>query len=155
LPFIEQEALYKKFKLDEPWDSPHNKKLIPLMPKIYAPPMVGKPAKAGHTYYQVFTGKDTPFVHGARGPGITSFPDGLSNTALVVEAGELVPWTKPEDVVYDPKKPIPRLGGLFKEGFHVLLADGSIRVIGRKAKERGLRLLITPADGMVINDKDL
>src|SRR5262249_34008276 len=27
LPFIEQEALYKKFKLDEPWDSPHNKKL--------------------------------------------------------------------------------------------------------------------------------
>lgn len=24
LPFIGQEALYKQFKLEEPWDSPHN-----------------------------------------------------------------------------------------------------------------------------------
>src|SRR5262249_7254639 len=38
LPFIEEEALYRQFKLDEPWDSPHNKKLIPLMPKTYAAP---------------------------------------------------------------------------------------------------------------------
>ena len=27
LPYIEQEALYKQFKLDEPWDSDTNKKL--------------------------------------------------------------------------------------------------------------------------------
>ena len=26
------------------------------------------------------------------------FPDGTSNTFLVVEAGEPVPWTKPEDL---------------------------------------------------------
>jgi hypothetical protein len=24
LPFIEQQALYRQFKLDEPWDGPHN-----------------------------------------------------------------------------------------------------------------------------------
>src|SRR5262245_23181706 len=28
LPFLEQKALYEKFKLDEPWDSKHNKKLL-------------------------------------------------------------------------------------------------------------------------------
>src|SRR5205814_6093315 len=28
LPFIEQVNLYKQFRLDEPWDSEHNKKLI-------------------------------------------------------------------------------------------------------------------------------
>ena len=27
LPYLEQIPLYNKFKLDEPWDSPHNKAL--------------------------------------------------------------------------------------------------------------------------------
>src|SRR5205085_6609675 len=36
LPYIDHDALYKEFKLDEPWDSDHNKKLIPLMPRQYA-----------------------------------------------------------------------------------------------------------------------
>jgi len=35
LPYIEQDALYRQFKLDEPWDSDHNKKLMAQMPKIY------------------------------------------------------------------------------------------------------------------------
>ncbi len=35
LPFLEQDNLYRQFKLDEPWDSEHNKKLISKMPKIY------------------------------------------------------------------------------------------------------------------------
>ena len=34
LPFVEGEALYRQFKLDEPWDSPHNKKLIARMPAV-------------------------------------------------------------------------------------------------------------------------
>jgi hypothetical protein len=164
LPFIEEGALFKKFKLDEPWDSPHNKKLIPLMPKVFAPPMVGKPAKAGHTFYQVFTGNDAIFdprltrAGGGTlqiGPRIFTIKDGTSNTALVVEAGEPVPWTKPEDIAYDPKKPLPKLGGLFKECFQVAMADGSVRIIGRKAKEKALRALITPAGGEIMNWKDL
>src|SRR5205823_6071723 len=54
LPFIEQDALYREFKLDEPWDSDHNKKLIAKMPKVFAPP-AGEKVAAGYTYYQMFT----------------------------------------------------------------------------------------------------
>src|SRR5206468_579294 len=36
LPFLEQGPLYQQFKLDEPWDSKHNKKLIAKMPEIFA-----------------------------------------------------------------------------------------------------------------------
>ena len=36
LPYIEQENLYRQFKLDEPWDSEHNKKLVKSMPKVFA-----------------------------------------------------------------------------------------------------------------------
>ena len=32
LPGLEQGNLYKQFRLDEPWDSPHNLTLLPLMP---------------------------------------------------------------------------------------------------------------------------
>jgi hypothetical protein len=36
--------------------------------------------------------------------------DGKDYTLLAVEAAEAVPWTKPVDLVYDPKQPIPPLG---------------------------------------------
>ena len=39
LPYLEQEALYKQFHLDEPWDSPHNRTLIARMPTVYRCPM--------------------------------------------------------------------------------------------------------------------
>ena len=39
LPYLEQEALYKEFHLDEPWDSPHNRTLIARMPAVYRCPM--------------------------------------------------------------------------------------------------------------------
>jgi len=38
LPYVEQNELYKEFHLDEPWDSEHNKKLIPRMPVVYRTP---------------------------------------------------------------------------------------------------------------------
>src|SRR5262249_52037192 len=37
LPFLEQGNLYQQFKLNEPWDSPHNRTLLTRMPPVYAP----------------------------------------------------------------------------------------------------------------------
>src|SRR5207248_5784084 len=55
LPYIEQDNLYKQFKLDEPWDSDNNKKLIAKMPPVYAMPGKSKPGDTD-TYYRVFVG---------------------------------------------------------------------------------------------------
>lgn len=38
LPFLNAASLYNEFKLDEPWDSAHNKKLIAQMPAVFACP---------------------------------------------------------------------------------------------------------------------
>jgi hypothetical protein len=157
LPYIEEDTLYKEFHLDEAWDSAHNKKLVARMPKAYGLPG-DKIKPAGHTYYRVFTGSDAAFpspkgLAGALtlGRRLTGFADGTSNTLLVVEAGEAVPWTKPDELAYDAKKPLPKLGGLFREGFHVTVADGSTRFISKKIDEKLLRALITPAGGEVID----
>jgi hypothetical protein len=144
LPFIEQQDLYKEFKMEEPWDSPHNKKLLARMPKTFAPAR-GSTKEPYSTYYQVFVGKDAPF-DGLKSPRIPiSFPDGTSNTFLIVEAGEAVPWPKPEDIPYAADKPVPKLGGLFPDGFHAAFVDGTIRFIPKDTEEKTIRALITPA----------
>src|SRR4051794_32667612 len=61
LPFIEQDDLYKQFRLDEPWDSPHNRRLLPKMPKLYAPFDGSRTTQPHTTFYQVFVGKGTAF----------------------------------------------------------------------------------------------
>src|SRR5262249_12689161 len=79
LPFIEEEKLYKEFKLDEPWDSPHNKKLIAKMPKVFAgaPVKAGDPEPASNTTpYQVFMGPGTPFPMPNSKVRLTDITDG-------------------------------------------------------------------------------
>jgi hypothetical protein len=71
---------------------------------------------------------------------------------MVVEAGEAVPWTKPEELNYDPKKTLPKLGGLCKDGFHALFADGAVYFLKKKIDADVLRLFITRNDGQPVAD---
>jgi hypothetical protein len=134
LPYLEQQALYKEFRLDEPWDSPHNKKLATQTPIPFGMGDDGP----GLTCFQVLVGPGTAFEK----PGLTlkDFPDGLADAILVVEAREPVPWSKPADVAYDPNGPLPNFGGRFtistrflhckfggRPCFNVCFGDGSRR----------------------------
>jgi hypothetical protein len=147
LAYIEDD-LYKEFHLDEPWDSPHNIALLPRMPGLYAPPD-HKRSKVPpyHTVCHVFVGMGAAFEgrEGLRFP--QDFPDGVSNTLLLVEAGEPVPWTKPEDLAYDPDGPLPNLRCLFSDGFRARMGDGSGRFVSKKASEASLRAAITRNGG--------
>ena len=153
LPYIEEGNLYNQFKLDEAWDSDNNKKLIAKLPKIYGPIRVK--AKEGETFYQVFTGEKAPFGPNNKPQLPKSFPDGTSNTGLVYEAADPVIWTKPVDLVFDEKKPLPKLGGLFDGVFHVAIADGSVIRCKKNPDETELKRLIMPADGYVVDIKKL
>jgi prepilin-type processing-associated H-X9-DG protein len=147
LPYIEQDALYREFKLDEPWDSEANKKLIEKIPPIYVP--VRGRAEKGMTFYQAFDGK-----HGWLKPGVTlptGFPDGTSNTFMVAEAGKPVIWTKPDDMGFDGKT-VPTLGGMFDGRFQVVFADGHVQRFKKDTDKDVLKLLIDPADGIPVPD---
>lgn len=148
LPFIEQENLYRQFKLDEPWDSENNKKLIPLMPKTYATPLMA--AEPGKTFYKVFVGGGAIFTKQFPKYTIANIPDGSSNTIMVAEGGDPVIWTKPDDFEFDPQKPLPRIAAPGRPGFNVLLADGSTRFVSITVPESTLKLLIQADDGMII-----
>lgn len=161
LPYLNQKELYDQFKLDEPWDSEHNKKLIPRMPKVFVVP-TAKQAKPGFTYYQTFVGKKgvgtRPMLQDGdpKGLSINGITDGISLTIMVAEASEAVEWTKPSDLLFDSDAKLPALGGHFIGGFNAAMGDGVARFFTTTIDEKRLKALITANGGeeVTLDDQD-
>lgn len=149
LPYIEQDNLYKQFKLDEPWDSEHNKKLAMAIPKTYLLPGDQQKHALPSTYYRVFYGNDAMFDL-KKGTTFAQITDGLSNTIMVVEAADAVPWTKPDELEYDPNK-APKLGFHFGDRCNVLFGDGAVHALKKNIDANVLHLLIQRSDGKPVN----
>jgi hypothetical protein len=147
LPYLGENNLYNRFRLNEPWDSPNNIQLAPLMPKVYKLPQDSNSA-SDQTHYQVFVGNGAAFDP-TKGFRISvDFPDGLANTILIVEAAPSVTWTKPDDITFDPGKPIaPLLSDVYRSGCNVLLGDGSVRPVLLSTPDSTLKAAITRNGG--------
>ena len=151
LPYLEDGDLYEQFRLDEPWDSEHNLKLVERMPAVYGDPSAPELAARGLTAVQVLTGKATPFPVPDRNPRLAGISDGMSNTLAIVEAmpDNAVPWSKPDDIEFDPEQPLAgvgnprRQGGLFVAG----MMDGSVRIRTPDIDPEVFKALVTPSGG--------
>ncbi len=150
LPFLDANALYQRFKLDEPWDSPNNLPLLSQMPRVFALP--GRPG-GSKTCYQVFVGPHTPWDANGRALfNLANMPDGTSNTMLIAEGANLVDWTKPDDMHLGPGiDPRTLLGGnVDNDSFYAAMADGVVLRVSRGINLQTLRNAIDPADGNVL-----
>jgi hypothetical protein len=154
LPYLGETTLYEAFRLDEPWDSPHNLALLPRMPSAYKVPV--RQDEPFTTPFLVFVGPGAAFEEGREMSFLNDFPRGPGNTVLVVEARTAVPWTKPEDFLYAPGEPLPSLGPLLSPWFGrqgreiqsitVCMADGTQLVVantpgGRADVQRAIQRL--------------
>jgi prepilin-type processing-associated H-X9-DG protein len=146
LPYMEQDQLYKQFKLDEPWDSPSNKPLVAQMPKVYECPSWTEPPGSGTSIYQVLIGPGTLFEK-AEGIPLSDVADGPSNTLMVVETRAPIPWTQPSGLEYAPKSPIKGLGSKHPGGFNAAFGDGSVHFIKDSIAESTLEALVTRNGG--------
>jgi WD40 repeat protein/serine/threonine protein kinase len=175
LPFLENDALFKQFRLDEPWDSEHNKSLIEKMPAVYASPAL-KPEQheKGLTSYLAPLSRQPPVVLQSSDKGnqslrsdevemvfdrlpsarIAEVIDGLSNTIALVEVNPqaAVIWSKPDDLLIDNSDPMQDLVGQCDNGFYALLLDGSVRFIRNSLNRKTFRNLLEMNDGQTIGE---
>lgn len=142
LPHLQLQHLYDEYRLNEPWDSPHNRKLLAKLPHVFRNPM--DPGDSTKTAYFVFTGPETVFPNG-KGTHIKDIVDGTSSTLMIVEAKRDIPWTKPEDIPYDAKKPFSTVGGYYDKGFFAASCAGSTYFVRKHVPEKHLKAAITKA----------
>ncbi len=146
LPDLGRGDLYNQFHLDEPWDSPNNKKLIDQMPAVFR--SVASKAPANTTTYLVPVGPDTLF-EGNKGRSIREIADGTSNTIMLLEVNgdQAVIWTEPDDFEYDQETPMRNLVGPSPDGFLAAFADGSVEFIWSSIEPTVLKAFFTPDGG--------
>ncbi len=93
LPWIEQQALYDRYKFDEPWDGPNNSKLHKALRGYQCPNDRGSQSS-----YYVVVGDQTAWP-GEQARSWSQITDGLANSILVVEAeGRGRHWMEPVDI---------------------------------------------------------
>ena len=152
LPYLNEEALYSQFHLDEPWDSPRNKSLIAKMPEIYREASAKQ--SAGRTRYLVPVGGGALYSSTDDEPQFKQITDGTVDTIMVVQvpSQDAVVWTKPDDLVFDPKDAKKGLAEEKAGGFNVAFCDGSVRFLRSSIDPKTLKALFTRAGREVVRD---
>jgi beta-lactamase regulating signal transducer with metallopeptidase domain len=155
LPFLGARNLYNRYHFDEPWDSPANKVVLANMPEVFRDP--ADAAGSVNSGYFVLVGRlvdetvDGPalqtFFSSKVGVAFRQVTDGATNTIAIVEAKRDIPWTKPEDIPYDPNGTLPQLGGFFRGGFCATFGDSSTWFLEEPIKDSALKAMISPAAG--------
>ena len=157
LPFLGEGKLYKKFHLDEPWDSPHNIELAKEIPDVYRVPkgwandeLTTRMAAEGKTVFVMPRGNG---MFGTKeGMRIQDVTDGTSNTIMLitVQPDAAVVWTKPEDIEIDPENPKEFLFSKSQTQVPVTFCDSSSHVLSEKVDGDNLRRLLQFADGEIV-----
>lgn len=156
LPYLDQQALYDRYRLDEPWDGPNNRLLAPSIPDVYRCPSDRKarePLNEPLTRYVALTGPGTAF-DGSHTATFAEFTDGASTTIVVVEApGGLAGWMEPRDTRIEQFiRDVQEKGGIHGGDTPVLLGDGGVSLMSRQIAPETLRALATIAGGEDVSE---
>ncbi|QDU47257.1 hypothetical protein Mal52_57850 [Symmachiella dynata] len=155
LPYMDQGALYKAYDFSEPWDGPHNIRLLDKRPVTYGGRFYdGDKTK---THFAAMVG-DPCIFRGAVPVSLSEVTDGSSNTLIIGEAvGAGIPWTEPRDIEFEKFTRFGDPNGL--NGFDniavtVLCADGSVFRIIADQIDGDARAWFTRAGGEEIPRTD-
>ena len=144
--FVQGGVVADQFHMDEPWDRPHNIKLLDQMPEVYRSP---NSTHSNRTVYQALVCEGAVMNGKKKGTSFQAIRDGSSNTILFVETDDEVaqPWTKPVDLDFNPDNPMNGLGHMRAGGFQAVFCDGSTHFIPNTIQWKMLKWLVQINDG--------
>jgi hypothetical protein len=151
LPWMEEQDLYSQWRLDEPWDSPHNRSLP--APSCFSCPTAERNRPPGSPPYTDYLAVVGPGMAWEEDKCLTfdDFTDVASNTAMVVEVrGSQVHWAEPVDFDGTGSLKINASQGLsigshHPDGAHFLFADGFVLQLADTTSEQEIKTLLTRA----------
>jgi hypothetical protein len=157
LPFLEQKAIYDRYRFDEPWDGPNNRTLHDLTVSTYACP--SHPRQGHATAYVAVVGPETAW-RGADPMPLEDVEDGPDRTIQLVEvSAPSIHWMEPRDLAFDSMSfAINRASGPAGPASHhpgttlVLLVDGAVRNLRETLEPKRLRALLTVAGGEEVGE---
>lgn len=153
LPYIEQENVYRQFDMKRPWNQGRNQALGDTFIPTYQSKLDDPPTS--QTHYRVFTGEGSAFDTDLwrKGGGFNFIVDGLSNTILVIDTAETVPWPAPKEVLLQKGGQFPEFGHPKRSQVLIEMCDGSVRSVDKKALDAAkVRALATAAGGEAVGD---
>jgi hypothetical protein len=155
LPYMEQMGLYESIRLNEPWDSEHNKQFHDKMPNVFrCPDSQGNPKR--DTVYCFVVGKETLGKTDGKGLNFSKITDGTSNTIGVAERKTPVCWMAPADILQEDaylgiNKKAEGIGsGHQNKGTNVGVLDGSVRFLKEDTDLKTLKALLTIGGGETV-----
>ncbi len=151
LPFIEHPAMYTQIRLDEPWDSEHNRQFHAKTPPIFRCPS-GNPSEAVQVptpagcYYSVVDGPEAAFF----GSQPRAMKEGeASQSIFVVERRTPVNWMDPSrEISFETAVKGINVDAMGISSYHpgcagVALGDGSVRFLSNTISNEILREMLT------------
>lgn len=132
LPYLENMELMEMFDLDEPWNTPNNRKLVELQPEYF-----GENGEALICWVE------------SNVSDFREITDGTSNTIALVLVPKKMNWTEPKDVDSDE---VMRIFNALEDGEELLVAyyDGSVHRLSADTDPKTLEAMLTPAGGEVV-----
>jgi hypothetical protein len=167
LPYLEQAQLFKRYRMDEPWDGPHNRKLWDHMPDFYRCPgceacrrsgvmPYGNAPSHASTYFAV-VGDGTAWSTD-RSRTFKELSAGGKHSLMVLEhGGQSFPWTAPIDLTAEEGVAAltqsdvaghPQVSDSWfsacvtQEGRNMGTSDGHVRFVNRLVSERDARVML-------------
>jgi hypothetical protein len=160
LPYLDQGELYRQYDFSEPWNSPHNARLMAKCPEVFRCPIADAKSPSTTNYVAV-VGEATCWP-GNKSVRFEDIKDGASNTVVLVEIADSdIPWTEPRDMSFDHA-----LAGVNVDRQHGIssnhgnwafwaFADGSVQVLFDKTSPQTVKACLTIAGGETINEADI
>lgn len=161
LPFLNSQSVYDAYDFREPWNGPHNIKLLSTGPGIFCCPSQPPTTRFHRTNYCLVTGPGTMFP-GKESIRLDDVTDGLEETLMLVEVANTdIPWTAPTDldvrtmsVQGDASMP-PHISSKHVKGAQVAAGVGGAFLLNEDLSAETLRALMTIAGGERIHVKAL